>query len=479
MTRTGRLLTAFWMVANGLWGQVAAPPPLVHLYPVALGSKGQPVTDLTAADFKIADQGKSQTIFLFRRPSVNGSALEPQEYTNRRAGVTPHSIAILFDLLNSSEANRVDTWHSVAKSIPLLESAEQVYFYVLNLAGELVAIHPIGLSGAGDGRAWLSTFEKDLDKVIRSADLARPAGIDREDRTKRTYHQLEVISNQLATLPGRRDIIWITSAVPTVTNSFPCGGGDWVDCGLYVPHMAVTLGDHGVRVNPDYSSGTPQPTTSYDLEQVALLTGGHTYYHEDIREVAKEVALNASNTYEIAYAPSPESWDNKFHKVRIECERKGVKLQVKARYYALPDARTDGERQKDALEACNQKASDSAEIGLRVRVSPASKGIHIEIRVDTADLLMREQHGKFSDALTLVVSDLGESTGTGLLRRPVRDPSVSNLNLDLSKEQYETMMIEGVRIAFDHALSDEVQQVRAIVMDRGTNEVGSVTFPVR
>jgi len=65
--RMGRFCAALFIAAAGLYGQVSAPPPLVHLYPVILDSKGQPVTDLTASDFKIADQGKSQTILLFRR----------------------------------------------------------------------------------------------------------------------------------------------------------------------------------------------------------------------------------------------------------------------------------------------------------------------------------------------------------------------------------------------------------------------------
>jgi VWFA-related protein len=477
MPRIGSFCAALSVVATGLWGQVSAPH-LVHLYPVVLDSKGRPVTDLTAGDFKIADQGKPQAIFLFRRPAVNGSAaLGPNEYTNRPGGVTPHSVAILFDLLNSSDSNRVDTWHNLAKSIPLLESAGQVYFYVLNLEGELLPIHPVGRPGSGGDRAWLSTFAQDLDSVMRNANRDRPAGMDREDRTKRTYRQLEAISNQLATLPGRRDIVWITNTMPTITNSFPCSG-DWVECGLYVAHMAVTIGDHGVTVNPYYSSGTPQPAINYALEQMALLTGGHAYYLQDIRQVMKDVARNAANTYELAYAPSPENWDNKFHTIRTVCERKGVKLQVRKRYYALPDSRTAAERQKDSLESCYQKPSDSTGIGLDIRVSPTAKGIHMEIRVDAADLLLREQEGKFSDVLTLVLSDLGEGASAGLLRRPVSDPSVSTFKLDLSKEQYNTTMIEGVRIAFDHALRDEVRQVRVVVMDGSTNEVGSVTFPV-
>jgi hypothetical protein len=313
---------------------------------------------------------------------------------------------------------------------------------------------------------------------MENANLARPAGLDREDRTKRTYHQLEVVSNQLATLPGRRDIVWITNTMPSITNAMPCTG-DWVDCGLYVAHMGVTLDHDGVAVNPDFSSGVPQPTTSYDLDQMALLTGGHAYYLQDIRDVLKQVARNASNTYEIAYAPSAESWDNKFHRIRVACDRKGVKLQVRERYYALPDARAAGDRQQETLQAAFQKPGETAGIGLRVKVSPAAKGIHLDIRIDAADLVLREQDGKQAAALTLVLGDLGASSGAGLLPRPIGDPSVSDFNLDLTKEQYGTMKAEGIPISFDHPIGDAVERVRIMVMDRGTSEVGSVTFPVR
>jgi VWFA-related protein len=476
-----RLCAAVSLTAYVLWAQAAEPPPLVHLHPLVLDSKGQAVTDLTAGDFKIADQGKSQAVLLFRRPAAKApEALGPHEFTNRPGGATPHNIAILFDLLNEGDANRLDTSHSLAKSIPQLESAERVYFYLMNLDGELVPIRPIDPQGAGGGAAWLGKFDKALNKAMENANLARPAGLDREDWAKRTYHQLEVVSNQLATLPGRRDIVWITNQIPTITNSAPCAG-DWVECGLYVPHLAVTLDHDGVAVNPDYYSGVPQPTASYDLEQMALLTGGHVYFGPDIRGTLQQIARNAADRYEVAYAPPAESWDNKFHKIHLNCERKGVKLQVKERYYALPDARAASERQKETLEAAYPRPSDSAGIGLRVTVSPAAKGVHLDIRIDIADLLLREQDGKFAGALTLVLADLGASrgTGAGLLLRPLGEPSASSFALDLTREQYAAMMVEGMPISFDHPIGDSVRRVRVILMDRSTNEVGSVTFPVR
>jgi len=470
---------ALALAAAGLWAQTSAPPLLVHLHPLVLDLKGQPVTDLTAGDFKVADQGKFQTIFLFRRPLTKASAeLGPHEYTNRPGGLIPHAVAILFDLLNEGDANRLDTWHSLAKSIPQLESAQPVYFYMLGLDGELVPIRPIE-SQAGASAAWPATFDKDLNQAMEKANVTRPAGLDREDRAKRTYHQLEVVSNQLATLPGRRHLVWITNMMPTITNSLPCDG-DWVACGLYVAHMAVTFGHDGTAVNPDYYSGVPQPTTSYDLEQMALLTGGRAYFSQGIGETLRQIARNAANAYEIAYAPSAGNWDNKFHRIRVTVERKGVKMQVQERYYALPDARTAGARQTEILQASSQRPSDSAAIGLRVKVSPSAKGVHLEVRIDAADLLLREQDGKLAAALTLVLSDLGASeAGAGLLLRPIGEPSVTNFNLDLSQERQAAMMIEGVPLSLDHPLGDAVRRVRVMVMDRGTNEVGSVTFPVR
>ena len=250
MSKSKILPCTIALAASALLAQAPAPAPLIHLYPVALDASGQPVTDLTAADFKIVDQGKPETVFAFRKPAVGPAApLAPLEHSNRPGGAMPHTIAILFDLMNENQADRLDTWHALSKSLAQLESGSSLYFYLLNLEGELVPIHAIGPNSADDA-TWPHQVTEVLDKAMKAASHARPVHVGQEDQVKKTFHQIEALAGQLAAFPGRRDIVWITDGMQNVYNpKLPCSG-DWVDCALYVPHLAVTLAHADVAVNP-------------------------------------------------------------------------------------------------------------------------------------------------------------------------------------------------------------------------------------
>lgn len=476
MSKSKTILCTIALAASALLAQAPAPPrPLIRLYPVALDASGQPLTDLTAADFKIVDQSKPQTIFAFRKPAVEPAApLAPLEYSNRPGGVMPHATVILFDMINENQADRLDNWKELDKSLPQLESGENVYFYVLNLEGVLVPIHAFGPKAADD-KTWPQQVPEVLDKIMKAASHARPVQSGMEDEVKKTYKALEDLGNQLAGYPGRRDIVWITNGVQNVYNTkHPCNG-DWVECALYVPHLGVTLEGESAAVNPLSYSRDLNPDVNRDLEQMALLTGGHAYFREDIRAVLKQVARNAVNSYSIAYDPPSENWDSKWHQIHITCERAGVKLQVRQRYYALPDTRPAADRMKAILMGAFQSPSDEAGIGLRTKISPAEgdkKGVHLEVRINPSDILLREQGGKFSGAIYFLVSDRGASG-------PLGEPSVSSFNFDLTTAQHDIVMKEGIPLSPDHPTTDAVQQVRIIVLDQNTNAVGSLTFPVK
>jgi len=358
-----------------------------------------------------------------------------------------------------------------------------------------------------------------LDKAMKAASHGRPVHMGQEDQVKKTFHQLEVLAADLAPLPGRKDIVWITDGIQNVYQSkLPCNG-DWVDCALYVPHLAVTLAHAEVAVNPvSYSrdlttavnpdqgkmdhAWTPVQSTAQaptnasnalgdvqmhnvqgsqgadpalDLAQMALMTGGHSYFRLDIRAVLKQVAVDDANSFEIAYDPPAENWDSKWHRIHIICERAGVKLQVRERYYAVPDARPAMDRMKAALMAAFQSPTDMAEIGLRTKIAPMEgdkQGVHMDVRIDPKDILLHEQGGKFTGSIYFLISDRGAAG-------PLGEPAVASYPFDLTAAQHDLVMKEGIPIAQDHPTTDAVQQLRIIILDQSTNAVGSLTFAVK
>jgi VWFA-related protein len=468
-----RVAFALALAASGLLAQAPTPGRLVRLYPVALDANGQPVADLTADDFKIADQNKPETILFFHKPGHEQSApADVLTFSNRTAGATPHTTVMLFDMINMVRGDRLENAKALDKAIPQIESGEHLYFYLLNLEGVLVPIHPIG-PPAGDDKAWPQNVAAVLDKAMKANSHVEGAQIGAEEQQKRTFKALEDLANKLAPFPGRKDIVWIANGLTTVSDPKLVGcNGDWVECALYVPHLAVTLAGDGVAVDPYALIGNLNGDANYNLDQMALLTGGHFYSRQDVGAVIKQVAGGAAGSYAVFYDPGPENWNNQWHRVHLTCERKGVKLQIRDRYYAVTDSRSPIDRMKAALSEAFGSPADFGEIGVSVKISPldGKPGMHLEIRIDPSDLLLREQGGKYSGALLCLISDRSAAG-------PLGEPSILDLKPELTADQYKMVLKNGIPLPQDHPTS--VPQIRVIILDQNTNQVGSVTFPIK
>jgi len=473
MMRLKTVLTAAaFAVACPLFAQAqGSTANLIRLNAAALNDAGEPVTDLKISDFQISDQGKSQKIAFFR-PIPAAVPASPGEASNRTAP-PPHSTVILFDLLNITQSDRLDIWHRIGRSLQQLDGGDSVYFYLLTLEGNLEPIHAFG-GKAGDDHTWTQHVEQTLDKAMTAASHARPTQMNDEELVvKKTYVALETLANQLTALTGRRDIIWITSGMPQAWNKRIQCNGDWVDCALYVNHMAVTLAFDNVSVNPVTYTSNPNPDVTRDLEQMGLLTGGTTYVADDIRSVLKQVDRDAANSYSIIYALPPEAFDSKFHKIRVTVNRKGVKLHVWQRYFAFPDKTPETTKQHALLAGAFQSTVDDPAIGLRASIAAgaAGKPARLQIRVDPADLMLHENGGHFEDTLSILVSDVGAGG-------PIGEPALTSSNVNLSREERESAAKNGIPISMEHPLGDLVQKVRVIVLDQASAVVGSVTVPV-
>ena len=431
---------AIALATSGAFAQ--EPARLVRFDVTALDAAGQPATGLRADDFQIADQNKPQKIAIFRAPAA-AAPLAAHEYSNPPAPGA-HATAIVFDFLEQSRAERLDASKKLVASIKKLDAAEPLSLYLLAPDGALITL------GAQSDPKWRADIDKVLAEAVKKYNRDRPAGMGNEDVVKKTYVALETIGKDLSPFPGRRDIVWITSSAPYVMNPQIQCKADWWDCALYVPHLSVTLGGLGVAVNP-YTYVSLGVDASRTLEEMAGLTGGRAYLNQDLADVVKGFAP----AYSVAYIPASDNWDNKFHRLRISSEKKGVKLQARNHYYAVMDQRPLAQRQQALMVAAYQSRADVSDISLRAIVSPGSapNRIRIEVNVDLADIIARR--------ITLLYSARDDN-------RPQGEPTLTDEDVK-----------PGAPVVKEYSIDTATKKIRLIVADKSTDAIGSITFPLK
>ena len=305
----------------------AAAPPAVQLKVVALDSHNQPVGDLHADDLQITDQGKAQKIISFQKAGGGGIAAIPGEFTNKHGGAG-HTTVVLLDLLNQDRIDGLDSSRKLGRALGQLPG-DSLYMYIVALDGSLFPIHPVPAPGAPAGDAvWTKTADEQIQTALKTVNKARKAGMTMEDKVKKSYVNLETIAKDLSAFPGARTIIWVTDGVPQVYQEKNCSGDWFGDCALYVPHLSVHLAATGVTVYMLSYTGSPDPNTARDNDYLASSTGGRTFMDSDLGEVLTQIRNDEQNTFDVTYQPGPENWDQKFHKVKVSCEQKGLKIQT-------------------------------------------------------------------------------------------------------------------------------------------------------
>jgi VWFA-related protein len=480
MKRSETALLLAYLVPAALVAQSQSPaslPQLVRTRVVVTDTKGAPVLDLNAQDFKITDQNKSLAPSFLHPPLAAHAApaAAPGWVLSRPSNTAPHTVAVLFDLFNLMQNNRLDSFQKVEGALPRLKSSSNVYFYLLNLDGTLEPIIPAQdekgniLAPPAD---WSKNASKLLQKYSKNLGRARPAGIQQEDVVKKTYVALETVAKHLGAFPGVRDLIWITDGVPNVFDTRQQCSGDWMECALYVPHLAVTLDNAGVAVHP-VSYGILQPDVTLAMEDVAGITAGRTFYREDLDSVMNQLEQAAAGSYLLLAAPPADNWDSKFHRLRVQCERRGVKVTARQRYYAYPSQGQVPALEFAAMSALLKIPTDAPEVDLRGSIAPGSKPgtAMVRIRIAPTDLFTIDDAGHALGQISVMYA---QYDGKNLLG----STQPMTFNMRMPRQQFQDAAKEGLQFDQEVVVDPRAKSVRFIMYDRGSRFLGSVTLPV-
>jgi VWFA-related protein len=445
-------------LAAALAGAGAAQPQMIRLNVAALDGHGQPVSDLTKADFQIQDGGKEQAIAFFHP-------------TSRPAGTLSHATLVLFDLLNADITNRTFSTDEIVHSLQGRETSDFLYFYLLTPDIKLWPVRPLPNSPADirpPDKPWTQNIRTLLDDALKNANRLRQQGLTEDDRERRTYDVLAQVVSTMAMIPGRKNIVWISRGVPISLRL--ASGGEEIDYRPLLRKFTEACARAKVAVYPVNPSTSAVPSQSElasveTLQQIANLTGGRLYSANSIGRAVSLAADEWRGDYTIGYFPSADNWDGKLHKVKVSSARRGVDLLFPDAYYAdRPDASA---ATRAALQAAVSSPFDSPEMKLRVT---AAKG-HLQIRVDYADALVTEKEGRFTASLVLTIVDYN-AKGPKAIAPPAA------MNLSMTEEQRAAAMKDGILLTQDRPAGEGIERMRVIVYDPATNLVGSATVPV-
>lgn len=465
-------------------------PRMVDLNIVALDSHNQPVTDLTRDELRIVDANKPQTIVFFRHRDETLAAppaLAPNEVSNRGRGNVPRATMILFDMLNERFGTRGTSASRLVHDLQSLESGDYLYLYLVTLDGKLVAIHglpgPEGEEPSPNGVPWTKNAKALLDRAFRSYTQMRPVDdLDPTWRIQLTFNVLDAAAAELSRAPGRKNLVWLTDGVPFELGPNRSDTGEFVDFTPWIRDLSETFDRNGVSIYParQVMMGSPDsmggPGASglgsmETLQQFAELTGGRADAGKDIGAAVRQAITDARTSYQVGYYPPEGNWDDKSHKLKITCTRKGVKIQAKTAYYAWHEPA--GARAEQAIDSMMKTTFDAAEIGLRATLT-ASPGHpqmrRLSVKIDARDVALVHEGDAYNGELRFAI--IGYDAQGQSRRGPI-----TPLDFHFTQLTRDKAMADGIPLSQDLGLTPEIAKVRLAVFDRASHAVGSVTIP--
>lgn len=432
------------------------PPPglkvttrIVLVDVVATNGKNEPVTDLAAGDFTVFENGKAQQVsnFSLQQPAAHeaGSSTSGESPT-REAATLPANVfsnvprykkvsvwnVLLLDYMNSQILSQADLRQQLMKILGKLPD-EPLAVYLLtdklrliqDFSTDRAALKQVllalknstspNLDNAKGGHEMPRYPPGYIDSpfmppqireaIIRSE--AQATGVRTDARLRATVEALTKIVANVAALPGRKNLIWVSQSFPfSIEPGSTVAGYDSATGRQYairVPMAANALIDSQVAIYPVDPSGmrapdeyepeaktdalgrketiigpdstvtklhTGEEATHASVNELAERTGGRAFYNQnDIGAAITESMHDGGTYYTLAYYPSDKKWDGKFRKITVKVSRGGVKLRYRSGYFALNPAAGPGESNPELEAAFRQAMEIDAPISTSVLFS--------------------------------------------------------------------------------------------------------------
>jgi VWFA-related protein len=469
-----------------------AATKLVQLDVVAR-SRGAPAAGLTKDDFALFDNGKPQKIAFFsvrsaRTTGAAGVPLPPGAVSNRFARdgeMSANSTIVLIDQKNTPHTVQAFAIQRIAKFIETRHHGDRIGIYTLLGDGSLDVVQELT-----DNPELLARTAR----ALKAGDPNQRTAESLLDRVMVTRRALEDIARHLARLPGRKSLVWITTAFPLSVPGLdfrpdmekaaralndanvalyavdPRGLTGSLASGMTGVSSADSKGPQtrpgGIRMN-SRGGGFPSGTDTMDF--VAGLTGGLAFTNDNgIENLIQAVVDDGKLTYTLGFYPWQDEQDGTWHKLKVEVARREIKVRYRENYFAAGEPARALDR--PTLEQLLRNSLDAAQLEIVAETAPdpARPGfIQVKVTVDLHDLELEHENGRRSGIIDVSVYVEGS--------RKVR---TKTLKIDMADDQFAAFLGKGIDTVESVDTSGGLGALRVVVQDRTTGAAGTVTVPL-
>lgn len=284
----------------------STPPPvfpartdIVKLTVTVRDTRGRLVSDLTADDFALYEEGRRQAIQLFATVVVPGEE---------------ETLALDVGLL-------LDTSASMAKEIALTQEAAFRFLEAIPRARDLLTVF----------------FDQDI--RISRYDSEHQQGLFQRILESRAsggtalYDAIAVYLSRVQDSPGRKVLVLLTDGEDTTS-------------GLSLAQVIELVRSSPVTIYAIAFPGQYAPTSQRGLwaraflRQLADLSGGEVFSptaSKNLPAIYDQILHDLSSQYVLGFVSDDPNRDGRYRKLRVEVGRKRLKLRHRAGYYAAGD----------------------------------------------------------------------------------------------------------------------------------------------
>ncbi len=430
------------------------------LVDVVVTDKGNAVQGLKESDFRIAEDGREQTIATFEEhrstdvvESAKVDALPPHTYSNApRYAINSATNILLLDALNTPLSDQVYVRKRMLKYLHTIPAGTRIAVFTLSSKLRMVEGFTTDSNTIekaleeGRGHPELSPimdplYDQQMAEMGVLADsggasaqavaamnqfAADTASLEIDLRLNITIDALEQLARYLSTVPGRKNLIWYTGAVPITiapdatqtdpTSAMRDYGQRFAKLAelMTLARVAVYPVDaRGLLNAPEAQAGTnqmnpgiltqvagnrpvsvPIPTTSEvidqsnaqflqtnfaehsTMDQIANETGGKAFYNTNaVGEAVVQSISNGANYYTLGYVPTNKNYNGAYRKIDIRMPESPAALEYRHGYYADDPAQTAKlmpGRLSPLIAAMQHGVLPQSQVLFRVRVLPAN-----------------------------------------------------------------------------------------------------------